>query len=190
MVRPMRGRSGLPALRLFAVSAAGTLAFLLAAGPAAAETLSPLNHREARLLDKMNDVRRNHGLRPLRLSERLEDAAARHAKSMGRKGYALHDLYTPLRSDNWTPLPTWLRWYWPGPGYTSWWMGENIAWGAPDLTTRRAMYFWMHSAPHRANILGNFNRVGIEAVRVQDPSGTFRSYSDVTVWSVDLGKRS
>jgi uncharacterized protein YkwD len=186
----MRGRSGLPALKLLAASAAGALAFLLTAGPGAAETLSPLNKREAGLLDKMNAVRRNHGLRPLRLCERLEDAAARHAKSMARNGYSLHDLYTPKRIDDWTPINTWLPWYWPGPGYTSWWMGENIAWGAPELSARRAMRFWMHSAPHRANILGNFNRVGIEAVHVQDPAGSFRSYSDVTVWSVDFGKRS
>ena len=186
----MRGQSGLPALRLFAASAAGTLAFLLAAGPAAAETLSPLNGREARLLDKMNAVRRNHGLRPLRLSARLHDAATRHANSMSRNGYALHDLYTPRRADDWTPISRWLRWYWPGPGYTSWSMGENIAWGAPDLSTRRAMRFWMHSAPHRANILGKFNRVGIAAVRVEDPAGSFRSYGDVTIWAVDFGKRS
>lgn len=163
---------------------------LAAAGPASAATLTPRNAREAALLDAMNAVRAKHGLAPLRVSDKLQNAATRHANSMGNNGYALHDLYTPLRDDDWTPINTWLRWYWPGPGYTSWTLGENIAWGAPDLSKRRAMRWWMHSAPHRANILGNFNRVGIGAVSVHDPAGTFRSYSDVTVWSVDFGRRS
>jgi uncharacterized protein YkwD len=185
----MRGQSGRLALRLIATSAAACV-LLTPGGPATAATLTPRNAREATLLDAMNAARANHGLRALRVADKLHRAATRHANSMANNGYALHDLYTPRREDDWTAIGTWLHWYWPGPGYTSWAMGENIAWGAPDLTTRHAMRFWMHSAPHRANILGNFKRVGIAAVRVQDPGGTFRSYSDVTVWAVDFGRRS
>jgi uncharacterized protein YkwD len=163
---------------------------LLAAAPAQATSLRSCNTREQALLDAMNAVRAKHDLGPLRMSNVLNDAANRHANSMGRNGYALHDLYTPSRKDNWTPINTWLRWYWPGPGYTSWSMGENIAWGAPDLSKRKAMRWWMNSAPHRANILGNFNRVGIAAVRVDDPVGDFRQYDTMTIWSVDFGRRS
>ena len=186
----MRRQTGLPAPRLtLGVAALACLLFFTAA-PAQAETLTPLNTREQALLDAMNAVRKKHGLGPLRWSRPLRKAANRHANSMGRNGYASHDLYTPQREDNWTPLSTWLRWYWPGPGYTSWRMGENIAWGAPDLTRRQAMRFWMNSTPHRANILGNFNRVGIAAVRVLNPTGNYRQYDSVTVWSVDFGKRA
>jgi uncharacterized protein YkwD len=157
---------------------------------ATAETLTPLNTRETRLLNAMNRVRAGHGLRRLRLSSSLTKAATRHTNSMGGYGYSRHELYTPWRSVSWTGLPTWLRWYWPGPGFTSYSMGENIAWGAPDLSTKRAMYWWMHSAPHRANILGNFRRVGIAAVWVHNPGGDFRSYGDATFWAVDFGRRS
>jgi uncharacterized protein YkwD len=48
----------------------------------------------------------------------------------------------------------------------------------------------MNSPPHRANILGNFNRVGIAAVRVDQPTGNYAQYDSMTVWAVDFGKRS
>jgi uncharacterized protein YkwD len=163
---------------------------LLTAGPASAATLTPCNGRERALLDAMNAAREKEGLPPLHVGRRLKKAANRHANSMARNGYASHDLYTPSLENEWTPISTWLRWYWPGPGYESWASGENIAWGAPDLTRQQAMSFWMNSAPHRANILGSFNRVGISAIRVEDPVGSFGQYSDVTVWSVDFGRRS
>jgi uncharacterized protein YkwD len=186
----VRRHSGLPAVRLLAILAAAACALVLAATPAGATTLSSCNARERALLDAMNAARAEHGLGPLRMSDKLNKAATRHSNSMGRNGYMSHDLYTPSLPDNWTPLSTWLRWYWPGPGYTSWRMGENIAWGVPDLSKRDAMGFWMNSPGHRANILGDFNRVGISAVRVQDPTGSFREYDSMTIWSVDFGKRS
>jgi uncharacterized protein YkwD len=182
-------QTGLPALRISAILAAAC-AFLLAASPAEATTLNSCNARERALLDAMNATRAKHGLGPLRMSRVLNKAAHRHANSMGRNGYASHDLYTPQLADNWTPLSTWLRWYWPGPGYTSWLMGENLAWGAPDLSKRQAMRFWMNSPAHRSAILGSFNRVGISAVRVEDGVRDFQNYDSVTVWAVDFGRRS
>jgi uncharacterized protein YkwD len=186
-----RGRK-LRRVALVAAVAASSACVVAAWVPstAAAETLRPLNTRETALLHAMNRVRARHGLRRLRLNDSLVRAATRHANSMGGYGYARHELYTPWRSADWTLLPTWLRWYWPGPGFSSYYMGENIAWGAPDLSTRRAMYFWMHSPPHRANILGGFRRVGIAAVTVHNPAGEFGAYDDVTFWAVDFGRRS
>jgi uncharacterized protein YkwD len=190
IVSLVRRYSGLPTLRLIAILAAIGCAAMVAATPAGAATLTPCTKGERLLLDAMNDVRARHGLAPLRRVRVLNKAANRHANSMGRHGYSLHDLYTPSLEDNWTPIGIWLRWYWPGPGYSSYTMGENIAWGAPGLSKRDAMRFWMNSTPHRANILGNFNRVGIAAVRVEDPAGDFKSFDSVTFWSVDFGKRS
>jgi uncharacterized protein YkwD len=184
----MRG-SGRLAAKL-ALALGFVVCTFFAALPAQAATVTSCNARERALLDAMNAVREKHGLRPLRMSDALKKAATRHANSMGRNGYSSHDLYTPSLNTDWTPIRTWLRWYWPGPGYESWTMGENIAWGGPDLSKRDAMRFWMNSAPHRANILGSFNRVGIAAVRVEDPVGQFRQFDTVTVWSVDFGRRS
>jgi uncharacterized protein YkwD len=186
----VRRYSGLPAVKLLAILAVAACALVLGAAPAGATTLTSCNNGELALLDAMNAVRANHGLGPLRRVRVLNRAATRHAKSMGLNGYFMHDLYTPKLASNWTPLGTWLRWYWPGPGFTSWTMGENIAWGAPGLSKHDAMKFWMNSPPHRANILGNYNRVGIAAVRVDDPTGDYDQFGSMTVWAVDFGKRS
>ena len=177
-------------MRVLPLLVAVACALLLAVPPAGATTVTSCNARERALLDAMNATRAKHGLGPLRMSRVLNKAAHRHANSMGRNGYASHVLYTPELQDNWTPLSTWLRWYWPGPGYTSWLMGENLAWGAPDLSKRQAMHFWMNSPAHRSAILGSFNRVGIAAVRVADGSGDFQSHDTVTLWAVDFGRRS
>src|SRR5829696_4418239 len=116
---------------------------LSATNASAATTLHPRNGLEASLLDRINDVRKAHGLRPLSMSSALTKAATRHANSMGNAGYFRHELYTPNKSVTWTGFSTWIRWYWPGPGYTSWSAGENIAWGAPDISAGQTLQRWM-----------------------------------------------
>jgi len=37
--------------------------------------------------------------------------------------------------------------------------GENVAYG--KLSARQVVDIWIHSAPHRKNLKGNFNKVGI-----------------------------
>jgi uncharacterized protein YkwD len=175
------------------VAATGlTLLTLALAGTAASATptVTALDAREMTVVDRINQVRAANGLRPLAVAYRLTNAATRHANSMAKYGYAKHYLYTPTLATTWTPISTWIRWYWPGPGFTSWAAGENLAWGAPDLTVTRAMSFWVNSAPHRANILGNFNRIGVAAVHVRNPGGSFRLYDDVTFYAVEFGRRS
>ena len=46
--------------------------------------------------------------------------------------------------------------------------GEDIAEGQPDATSVVAA--WMESPPHRANILGDFDRIGVGSAR--DSAGT------------------
>ncbi len=44
----------------------------------------------------------------------------------------------------------------------SWGAAENIGWGPGHKgTPRRIVKAWMHSPPHRANILGNFDHIGV-----------------------------
>jgi uncharacterized protein YkwD len=63
-----------------------------------------------------------------------------------------------------------------GTGWThsrrSYVIGENIGWASGSLATPRAMVrAWMHSAPHRANILdGRFHLIGV-GVAVGSPLG-------------------
>jgi uncharacterized protein YkwD len=40
-------------------------------------------------------------------------------------------------------------------------LGENLALGNPGSNAWSLEDVWMASAPHRANILGGFNRIGV-----------------------------
>jgi uncharacterized protein YkwD len=157
---------------------------------AAAAGVTPRNSMEPTLVGRINDVRAAHGLRRLRVSSLLTNAATQHAKSMGAAGYFRAALYTPLHRDGWTPYGTWIHWYWPGAGYTSGRAAENRAWGATDLSARTAVKRWMKSARNRANLLtARWRHVGVAAVRVSDPVGYYGRRDDVTIVVAELGRR-
>jgi uncharacterized protein YkwD len=164
------------------------LAVLLLAAPAGATSIAQRDTAEARLVHRINHVRANHGLSPLRVVTRLRRAATRHSNSMGRIGYFRHEL---RYKGTWKSFGTWIRWYWPGAGYTSWSAGENLAWGAPDLGPRKTVSLWMHSPGHRANLLNkSWNRIGVSIVHVSDPVGIFTDFTAATVVTADFGERS
>jgi uncharacterized protein YkwD len=175
------------------VAAAATPLVLLALTPtasAAAPVVSAQNTLERRVVARINTVRQDHGLRPLRVVPRLDEAAHRHAASMARVSYFRHELFTPRRAQTWTPFGTWIRWFWPGPGYGSWSAGENLAWGAPDISAAQTVGRWMRSAGHRANILNPVWRsVAVAAVHTEDPVAYFASWNDVTIVVAEFGRR-
>lgn len=173
-----------------AVASLALLALSLAPAASAAPVVSAKNTLERNLVARINIVRRNHGLRPLRVVPRLEDAAHRHAVSMAYTSYFRHDLFTPSRARTWTPFGTWIRWFWPGPGYGSWSAGENLAWGAPDISAAQAVRRWMRSPGHRANILHPaWRNVGLAAVHREDPVAYFASWDEVTIVVAEFGRR-
>ena len=61
--------------------------------------------------------------------------------------------------------------------YPNTFAAENIAVGQPDPPSTVAG--WMDSPPHRANILGEFNRVGVGSI--EDESG-------VRYWCADFAR--
>jgi uncharacterized protein YkwD len=157
---------------------------------AAAAVVTARNSMEPTLVDRINDVRAAHGLRRLRVSSLLTNAATRHANSMGNVGYFKGELYTPSHSILWTPYGTWIHWYWPGAGYTSGAAGENRTWGAADLSARAAVKRWLNSKRHRLNLLtASWRRVGVAAVRVSDPVGYYGRRDDVTIVVAEFGRR-
>jgi uncharacterized protein YkwD len=157
---------------------------------AGARTISHRDSLESSVVARVNAVRKNHGLRPLRIASRLSDAAERHTSSMATGSYFLHDLYTPARAHAWTPFGTWIRWFWPGPGYSSWSAGENLAWGAPGISASQTVSRWMASPGHRANILNSGWRwIGVDAVHVGQPRGYYRAWDDVTIVAAEFGAR-
>jgi uncharacterized protein YkwD len=105
----------------------------------------------------LNRVRARHGLRPFRLDARLSHVARRHSRDMVRHRYFSHDSrggrspFERMRATHYVPRDA------------RWWLGENIGWGSGSLAEPIAMVrAWMHSPPHRANILSrHFRDIGI-----------------------------
>ena len=164
------------------------LAALVFAAPAGAWTVSQHDAAEKKLVHRINHVRANHGLEPMRAVTRLTRAATRHSNSMAKVGYFRHEL---RHKGKWKSFGAWIRWYWPGPDYTSWSAGENLAWGAPGLGVRRTVSLWMHSPGHRANLLNDdWNKIGVSIVHVTDPVRYYKVYSETTIVTADFGSRS
>jgi uncharacterized protein YkwD len=152
--------------------------------PARAVTVQDRPSSEHRLLHRMNSVRAQHGLRPLKLARSLRQAATRHTDSMARHGYFAHEL---LESGVWRAFGTWIHWYWPGANHRSWRAGENLAWAAPRLGARRTVRMWLRSPVHRANLLGSgWRRIGISFVYIRQPVGNFRGRT-ATIVAADFG---
>ncbi|HYY32964.1 MAG TPA: CAP domain-containing protein [Gaiellaceae bacterium] len=157
------------------------------AASAAAATITPRDSLEPTLVTRINQVRAAHGLRVLRTASLLTSAATRHANSMGKLGYFRHELRF---KSTWRSFGTWIHWYWPGPGYGSWTAGENLGWGAPDVTAAQMVNWWMNSPGHRANVLGKWRYVGVSIVHVTAPAGYYRDYPELTIIAAEFGKRS
>jgi uncharacterized protein YkwD len=132
------------------------------------------------LLDKR---RRAHGLPSLRLTASLDRAARDHSRYMARHGCFSHqcpgepDLTGRLRRTRY------LR-----SGLHAWSYGEDIAWakGYRPSQPVRIVRDWMHSPPHRANILdGGFRDLGV-GVYWGTPYGAHTG----GIFTIDFGSRS
>jgi uncharacterized protein YkwD len=109
----------------------------------------------------LNAVRARYSLRPFRLSRSLSEAAERHASDMKRRHYFSHT------SRDGTDFVQRIR----RTGYfrrtSSWFVGENLAWGAGQhrSSPRGIVAAWMGSPPHRHNILDSrFREIGVGVV--------------------------
>jgi uncharacterized protein YkwD len=106
-------------------------------------------NRRGRMLELLNQTRRNHGLVGFRLNFDLSHTSWRHSRRMADRNQLFHtyDLYDAVRAY----------------GPSTW--GENV--GAADWLKplRRC---WMRSRLHRANILNpRFRRIGIGVVKAR-----------------------
>ena len=138
--------------------------------PVAAHTTSAatLSARETALLERINSVRAEHQLSPLRIDRVLVRTARAHSGRMLRQGVFGHgDFAGRMRA---------LRGRFPL-------LGENIAWGSGSYASARSLVkAWMASPGHRANLLHpRFRRIGIGA-----PVGTFSGYRRAAVVTTDF----
>lgn len=138
---------------------------------------------ENAVVDRMNEIRRSRGLRPLRLNTRLRSAAEFHSGDMGRRGYFEHD------SISGTPFWRRIERFYPSRGFRSWTVGENLLWGTGTYGAGFAIREWMNSPPHRANLLSrDWREVGIGAVHFMNAPGEYRGRA-VTIVTADFGAR-
>ena len=130
-----------------------------------------LNQSERSLLSVVNEVRGNHGLRPLKIDPALARAARSYTATMIRSDVFTHgDMYGRL-------VQSGAR----GPMY-----GENLAWGTGAYATaRRFVSGWMASPGLRANLLRpGWRRIGLGALK-----GNFLGYGGATVVTADFAGR-
>jgi uncharacterized protein YkwD len=122
-----------------------------------------------------NAARHQRGLAKLGDLSELDRAAARKAGDIIRCDTFSHEACG--RS-----FTFWMQkvGYLPAP---CWRVGENIAWGTgPDSTVSAIFSAWMHSAGHRANILGSYAQIGI-GLRV----GGLDGHDSAHVWTQQFG---
>ena len=124
----------------------------------------------------LNKRRHAHGLGSFHDNGDLDHASGGHARDMAANHYFAHgDFVGRIRSSNYLN------------GAQGWSVGENIAWGSSTYATpRHIVYAWMHSPPHRANILnGSFTDIGIGIARGAPVGGV----GDGATYVTDFGRR-
>ena len=141
-----------------------------------------LSAMEQDIVARINRQRTSRGLRPLRVSRGLTAAAGYHTQQMGQLGFFEHE------SVNGAPFWRRIERFYPARrGY--WSVGENIFWESPDTTAASAVREWMHSPPHRQNILTReWREIGISAEHFDAAPGAFEGRS-VTIITADFGVR-
>jgi len=170
---------------LFAV----VLAAVSLTAPASARNDGPISASsgvsalEAAVLSNVNQIRAQHGLRALKLSNRLSAAATQQSESMGAKGFFGHN------SADGTAFWKRIRRYYTDRNYRYWSVGENLLWSSPDVDAAQALDMWMKSPEHRANLLSKrWREIGLSALHVQAAPGAFQGL-DVTIVTADFGVR-
>jgi uncharacterized protein YkwD len=161
-------------------------AFVLAPAAASAReqaVATRLVTLEAQLAQQVNSIRRAHGLKPLKVSEKLAAAATAHTREMGTDGYFEHESFDST--------PFWKRvahWY-PSRGWRSWSVGENLLYRSPDVTAESSVEMWMESPPHRTNLLSrSWREIGISAIHFEAAPGEYDG-APVTIVTADFGTR-
>jgi uncharacterized protein YkwD len=173
-----------PGVRKHLLLAATALAMLVPAVAVATDAppMASADRLESAVLDELNLVRLEHGLRQLGLSPHLTAAAEAHSREMIVAGYFAHE------SRDGSHFARRIKSFYKPRGRT-WKVGENLIWHTDRLGARKAVAAWLASPGHRENLLGrDFREVGISAVRAHGAPGVYGKRR-VVVITVDFGAR-
>ena len=151
------------------------------ATPAATERLQAL---DSQILERLNATRAAHGLRPLVVSDGLENAAVAHSRDLIQAGVFQHD------SPDGTSFVQRLKHFYSPSGYASWTAGENLLYNTADIDADTAIQAWLDSPPHRENMLNpDWREVGIGSMHAAAAGGTFGG-EPTWVITMDFGART
>ena len=138
---------------------------------------------ERGVLGQINDLRRQHGLAPLRFSAKLSAAARQHSLEMASRGYFSHD------SANGSSFDRRIARFYPMGSARYWSVGENLLWSSPDVDPAGALTMWFNSPEHRKNMLtARWREIGLSAVHVTGAPGAYGG-REVTIVTADFGVR-
>jgi uncharacterized protein YkwD len=174
-------RSAIPIL----LAVVGLVAWAVAApaGAGVSRRSASVQALESGVLVEINNVRHEHGLAALRLSEKLSAAAKQHSVEMATRGYFSHN------SANGGTFDKRIIRYYSSTGRHFWSVGENLLWSSPDVDAAGALRMWMNSPPHRENLLtARWREIGLSAVHVPSAPGAYGG-REVTIVTADFGVR-
>jgi uncharacterized protein YkwD len=122
----------------------------------------------------VNQARRQRGLAPFAAPASLARAAGRKSGDILRCDEFSHEACG-------REFTYWIERF----GYRFCSAGENIAYGGGSSATPRSIFsLWMHSSGHRANILGDYEDIGI-GLQV----GSLGGDGGAHVWTQEFGSR-
>ena len=137
------------------------------------------------LLLAVNATRRAHGLRALRLSAPLTEAAYAHAQALAVAGQFTHAWPTTNRV-----FGSWIRNFYSAQGYRRWSAGENLLWASPGFTSADAVQQWLESPIHRRVMLTpSWRELGVGVVTATAAPGAYGG-RDVQIAAAEFGKRN
>jgi uncharacterized protein YkwD len=140
---------------------------------------------EQSLLRQVNQVRVDHGLRPLALSPRLKAAASFQSRALLVQGVFDHN------SAAGGSFGDRLRRFYPVGGARTWNVGENLLWGSDGIDAGSAVKLWLDSPEHRKIMLDPIWReFGIGAFATPSAPGVYASAGAVVVVTIDFGVRA
>ncbi len=171
-------------LLVVVLSVAGALTGVAEAARSSKTAIVRQPDLDREILDRINAVRESHGLRELKMSTDLRNAATYHSLSMLEEGYFEHD------SKDGTPFVVRLKRFYSAAGYDSWMAGENLVYNSAAMTAADAVRAWLGSPAHRENMLDPaWRETGIASAHASSAGGTFRG-DPTWVVTMDFGARS
>ena len=164
--------------------ATALVAFGLTSGVASAGPAQRDVSIEQTIVQQVNEIRAEKGLRPLALSPALTAAAVAHTRNMAQLGFFSHESYDGTQF--WRRIAQ----FYGQRGYAGWSVGENLVFGSEPMSADDLVQAWLDSPPHRKNLLNpTWHEIGVGVVDASGAPGVFGG-DDVVLATADFGVRS